>query len=1108
MLRRVSPSTRQETTNGEVKVIVRASSGRGDMSVNEMMDTSRGSKKRGRATVKSSTVFEPAGFFMLRVPLLPLQRYLDAFSSQRAEQHQACADDRQFGCLESAARLPMFDEAVAVASPSLHAAMLRVGKEKEPRKARQTALAISRYFARMTSRPTPFGIFSGVMVGDFDEATNVELGGSSAHRKRTRADMGWLMRLVHGLEQRMDVVRQLEVTANASILIRGGRTVLPYVTQHGLVAQGERTESVSVRFTPVVDDALKGAQDPIPFGDLVALLAHRYPKVGEERVARFLEELLKQEFLLSSLRPPLTISSPLDHVISQLASVEGAEADLAALLQVRDEMRTYDSVPLGEGTELYRSLKARMKGLVHGEEDSPLQVDVALGAKHVRLHHEVGEEVSRAAECLWRLSADRRGMRHLRSYHRDFLERYGVDREVPVLELLDEDCGLGAPPTYTFPKGRREANEPNAAKREDRDPILMRLLMTATNRRETEVELTEELVAALAPVAGAPESAPLSLELYAQVVAESATAIDDGDFRAVIGPNPGSHGAGMSFGRFLDILGPETHERLRDAQDRVSSLKPEAVFADLVYQPRAGRSANVCVAPNWRDHSVVVGTNPSGGTQALPLSDLWIGATLERFYVRSASLDKEVIITANNMLNPHGAPNACRFLYELGNEGVRFWEPFSWGAAAVAPMLPRVRYGRTILSPAQWKVDKQLLLSAHTLDDDLGWTIALDWWRNEWRVPRHVFLTSNDQRILLDLDNPLHLTDLRKEVSGGRHVLLQEVPGGLEGQWVQGPDGPHVTECVFPLLRARASKPVPKIEMSAAPRRLNSEEVTRLPGSDWLFAKLYGSREQEDSFISGPLSSFSEWTVREGLAQEWFYIRYADPDPHLRVRFHGPSATLYGGLLPHLHRWVKEKSAEGVIGRFSLDTYEREVERYGGPKAIELAENLFAADSTTAAALLRLAQGPVPGLEAAELAAISIIDLLSGLGFTFEQQLAWIMTTGEKEEFRSEFRERRRKLMSLADPDGDWETLKALPGGSEVFEAWQIRREALRDYGNGLRTLEQGGRVWSPLGRIVGSLVHMHCNRLLGTGREAELRAVSYARHTLSDQHGRKAAAK
>lgn len=54
-----------------------------------------------------------------------------------------------------------------------------------------------------------------------------------------------------------------------------------------------------------------------------------------------------------------------------------------------------------------------------------------------------------------------------------------------------------------------------------------------------------------------------------------------------------------------------------------------------------------------------------------------------------------------------------------------------------------------------------------------------------------------------------------------------------------------------------------------------------------LFVKLYGPAEHQDELLTGALGRLCSMAASAGLADAWFFIRYADPEPHLRMRWHG-----------------------------------------------------------------------------------------------------------------------------------------------------------------------------------------------------------------------------
>lgn len=83
--------------------------------------------------------------------------------------------------------------------------------------------------------------------------------------------------------------------------------------------------------------------------------------------------------------------------------------------------------------------------------------------------------------------------------------------------------------------------------------------------------------------------------------------------------------------------------------------------------------------------------------------------------------------------------------------------------------------------------------------------------------------------------------------------------------------------------------------------------------------------------------------------------------------------------MPEVCEWGAELMAARQTARFSFDTHEREVERYGGPAGTAWAEAFFAADSQAVADMLgRLGSGQP--LNILPLLAISVDSLLEDLG--------------------------------------------------------------------------------------------------------------------------------
>jgi lantibiotic biosynthesis protein len=504
-------------------------------------------------------------------------------------------------------------------------------------------------------------------------------------------------------------------------------------------------------------------------------------------IRSFLLELLKQEVLITSLRPPTTVPSPLAHVLRALESVAGIEGIREQLVAIDRKLNQYDGIPLAERESLLRQIKAEMTAIVSFE--TPLQADMALAADELELPHVVSDEVARAADLLWKLQGIHSKSTALEAYRSEFLEKYGYDREVPLLELLDEETGLGAPADYDFPQSQR-THQPTAGSERKLNRVLLQWATSAVAERRLEVELTDAHVQALLEGSASPSAdlPPLSLELYFTLTADSNAALESGDFRLVTVPNPGSKGAGKTFGRF-------------------AALQPEPVVAEVAYLPLSGRATNIVLAPNIRSYEIPLGTTSSRPPEeTIALHDLVVGSTQRHLYLKSRRLNREVWATAGHMLNLRLAPNVCRFIVEVSQLRRRTWSTFHWAAAESAPFLPRLRYGRVILSPAKWRLDKNSGAFQEQMSDE-AWKHELAAWRSRWQVPRYVYLTEADNRLLLDLEHELQAEQIRKELFRKGEVLLVELEGDFERFPVQGPDGPMIGEFVFPLVRKQVAPP-------------------------------------------------------------------------------------------------------------------------------------------------------------------------------------------------------------------------------------------------------------------------------------------------------------
>lgn len=254
--------------------------------------------------------------------------------------------------------------------------------------------------------------------------------------------------------------------------------------------------------------------------------------------------------------------------------------------------------------------------------------------------------------------------------------------------------------------------------------------------------------------------------------------------------------------------------------------------------------------------------------------------------------------------------------------------------------------------------------------------------------------------------------------------------------------------------------------------RHKTEKRTFYPGDEWLYFKIYTGIAGADYIVSTLLAPLISNLRRKRAISSWFFIRYSDPNFHLRIRFRLTSPSCAGTVIATLRRTLSPMITDHMISSIQIDTYSRELERYPD---IDLAETLFNIDSEAICRILGCA--PTPSLR--WLTGIALNDsLLNAFGMDLQQKCDIVtrMSEGYKQEFgfnthnsrplHDRYRTHRRAVERAIEGND-------LP--SPVVAAISNRAEALR-------ALIAGMRPSSP---SITSYMHMTINRLLTTQARA-----------------------
>ena len=195
----------------------------------------------------------------------------------------------------------VFAEALYLASPVLfqEAMNWKDGKITNPKKLLKIPLSLGKYYIRMCSRCTPFGLFAGCGVIEWSDKNNLEL--SSESKRKTRLDMHYAGALAQKLSEIPAIKYSLKYTLNSSIYRIGEE--IRYIEYSYI--DGQRKHQISsIIWSDYIQLVLDLCKTGAKIQEIVLHLIE--DDISEEQATFFVEQLIDSQLLVSELEPSIT----------------------------------------------------------------------------------------------------------------------------------------------------------------------------------------------------------------------------------------------------------------------------------------------------------------------------------------------------------------------------------------------------------------------------------------------------------------------------------------------------------------------------------------------------------------------------------------------------------------------------------------------------------------------------------------------------------------------------------------------------------------------------------------------------------------------------------
>ncbi|HFR3816416.1 TPA: lantibiotic dehydratase, partial [Streptococcus suis] len=263
----------------------------------------------------------------------------------------------------------------------------------------------------------------------------------------------------------------------------------------------------------------------------------------------------------------------------------------------------YSKLPIGEGVALLEKIYETMSSIVRSK--SYLKIDLISNYSEFSFSTQIQEKFERFANFI-ALSTESTNKTHLDYYSEAFLEKYGLEREVKLVELLDPCIGLGAPFGYNHPSNDFIMEEPPFEFYSEAEEQMYLDLYTKAVSERRPIELSS-IVNHYEKINSEKLSNIDGFDLFFNMVKK------DGKTIFSLSNIIGSNTLGGGSGRFAGLSGTlqNFHEKLLQHEDRIGDLDNIST-CEILFLPENLRHRNIMNTVSNRNFCLPISTDVSG----------------------------------------------------------------------------------------------------------------------------------------------------------------------------------------------------------------------------------------------------------------------------------------------------------------------------------------------------------------------------------------------------------------------------------------------------------------------------------------------------------------
>ena len=933
-------------------------------------------------------------------------------------------------------------ESILFASPDLYFTIKYQKGSKE-----KILNSFIKYFIRMSTRPTPFGLFSGIGFNKkfiTNQITN--------KKKICTVDFEWLIKLTSKIELNIDILYDLKIISNKNILKEKSIITNPYIAINYQLDNPDQTHKtiVTIKNNNAIEFILERCNNYIRFYDLFNELRQILgDKIPPYKIVNLIVKLIKDEFLYTELRPKLPKEDTLENTIMILSKINTAEIYTRKLLKIHKLINEYNQSSCGTGEDIFVNLLETMKKLQSSDkyiqvisgyecfDESAYTKYVPNTDKFINTLNLIRENIPISENAI------------ISNYKNKFIEKYGFERKVPFLEMIDSQIGIGFPNYFLD-----SSQNIDVTKKQFINFINNKIIDAINNNnRFVNIKYTDLINLGF-------NKRNTKSKFY-----ESFDLVFLNSKHPALSPLVGINNAGRIVDRFCPLV--NINEDYKKLLKKFRAIDDNSVNScELSVLPLDKRCVNIISKPVIKNKNIIIGAD---GENSINLNDVYVSINNNNFILTYNN--KPLYLYVTNMMNPEKCPSIYRVLQDISeNNSIIDAIVYIHNSIHMYNHIPRISVEEITLFPETWIINMNLL-KMNEQDSFEQFVQKCNGFISKNLIPRYFYLKHFDNILLLDSYNLSHLKLLYIEIKKKENEFIQLTYGGENLKDIP------TKEIVVSYYKEKDTQ----ITDNSIPMRFISKEKYLSPvSSDWIYLKIYAKKYTLKRIIQKELQKIGNDLLSDEAIDKYFYINFSDDKDHIRLRFHNIGKLIF--TFDKILNFISYLYNKYDIYNISIETYDREIERYGGLEMIDITETLFYKNSEITIKLLNYSHNK---FSQDDLAILEVLYFLKHINYDLKEISTLFMHIDNKYQLKN-FRDNKDKYILLYKYVFD----NLLPD-IELKNIFNSQNLILIEFIHGL----QSTNLTNSKNNIILSHIHMFCNRYYGIDRKSENRICAIIKH-------------